>query len=269
MYVALVSATSALAQVSAVTSTTFTQIQKYTLFAAASYAENCPTPPQGSRIVKFFNDTASDTQAVLFQAGNEQILSFRGSSSPKDLDTDFNFTMAQLSLPGTSCDNCFVHTGFQGALATILPAIQSSLGSGPLTITGHSLGGALASIAASALKPSKVYTFGEPRNGDSDFADYLEGIVTPANYFRVTHYNDGVPQIPPTILGYTHHGTEYWESSQTGNTAASTKKLSGREPTVSLGARRVIGKSLTKASERSRKPGLWQQPYQRRSHSVY
>ena len=28
--------------------------------------------------------------------------------------------------------------------------------------------------------------------------------------YRVTHTDDGVPNVPPTSLGYVHHGLEYW-----------------------------------------------------------
>lgn len=80
-----------------------------------------------------------------------------------------------------------------------------------------------ASLGGSGVKISAVYTYGEPRNGNSQFSDYIATFVPVANYFRVTHANDGVPSIPPSILGYNHHGNEYWmQTAGFGNTAAST-----------------------------------------------
>jgi hypothetical protein len=76
------------------------------------------------------------------------------------------------------------------------------------------------------LKVAETYTFGEPRNGDAQWARYAAGQVPDANYYRVTHFNDGVPQIPPAILGYVHHGPEYFQSKDTGNTAQTTLKCS-------------------------------------------
>ncbi|GME27032.1 ferulic acid esterase A faeA [Neofusicoccum parvum] len=136
-----------------------------------------------------------------------------------------------------------VHVGFQSAYAAVSSAVIAAVrqeacnGSPSLVITGHSLGAAIASIAASSFtslgfQPT-VYTFGEPRNGNAAFSDYINGQISPENYFRVTHANDGVPQIPPTLLGFEHHGTEYWQSSNTTNTPETVLQCEGNEPPVS------------------------------------
>lgn len=80
----------------------------------------------------------------------------------------------------------------------------------------------------------RTYTFGEPRNGDQAFGDYVNGQVPPSDYFRVTHANDGVPHIPPRSLGYEHHGTEYWQSEAENNDASTTFDCGDGEPTVSV-----------------------------------
>ncbi|CAJ0596874.1 unnamed protein product [Cylicocyclus nassatus] len=87
-------------------------------------------------------------------------------------------------------------------------------------ITGHSLGGALASLAASYLvekrfAPSskiKLMTFGQPRTGDEEFADRFNKTIDYA--FRVIHANDGVPHVPPEKFGYRHHKQEVYYSGQ-------------------------------------------------------
>jgi predicted lipase len=103
----------------------------------------------------------------------------------------------------------------------------SSSGYSTLTITGHSLGAGLSSLATSSfigsgIKVANTYTYGEPRNGDSAWVSYLGSQISDENYLRVSHYNDGVPQIPPTVLGFEHHGPEYWQSKKSGNSAATT-----------------------------------------------
>lgn len=193
------------------------------------------------------NFTTIDNKAVVLyeSAANQVILSIRGSAYPKNLDQDFLFNLVPLSVSGLSCSGCQVHAGFQNTWNTmrssVVSAVQSALSQhsgSSLVVTGHSLGGALAAfaatnLAAAGLKPT-VYTYGEPRVGNAAWASYLNGLISTSVYYRVTHANDGVPQIAPTDFGYQHHGTEYWESQSTGNTAASTYQCTGSEPTVNL-----------------------------------
>ena len=97
----------------------------------------------------------------------------------------------------------------------------------PIEITGHSLGGALATIAALDLEsgnhggPRKrviqrkvdvksVYTFGSPRVGDGVFAEiYAERLGSKT--YRLTHGRDVVPSVPNTLLGFRHVPTEVYE----------------------------------------------------------
>uniref|UniRef100_A0A1I7S5G1 Lipase_3 domain-containing protein n=1 Tax=Bursaphelenchus xylophilus TaxID=6326 RepID=A0A1I7S5G1_BURXY len=84
-------------------------------------------------------------------------------------------------------------------------------------VTGHSLGGALASIAAAeaikvdgiAASRVKIITFGEPRTGDTDYSAAFDSVLSYA--YRVINQHDIVPQVPPSwFMNYTHHKTEVW-----------------------------------------------------------
>lgn len=84
-----------------------------------------------------------------------------------------------------------------------------------LLITGHSLGGALATLTAFDLLYAKapflvtdLVTFGSPRVGNERFAQYFEEFDV--NVTRVTHYYDMVPHVPETFLGYEHVRGEVW-----------------------------------------------------------
>jgi alpha-beta hydrolase superfamily lysophospholipase len=87
-----------------------------------------------------------------------------------------------------------------GTIATALEVIEK-----PLYYTGHSLGGALATLAASLRPPCAVYTFGAPRIGNAEFAQTLAGIPV----FNVFNPKDIVPELPPGSrrTRFTHAGT--------------------------------------------------------------
>jgi GTPase SAR1 family protein len=97
-----------------------------------------------------------------------------------------------------------IHLGFALLMEEMLPKIQNEIEQlKPKTIclTGHSLGGALATLAAYRLRkqgfsiPISVYTFGAPRVGDSAFASKYED--SKVLHFRIENKNDIVPHLPP------------------------------------------------------------------------
>ncbi len=68
----------------------------------------------------------------------------------------------------------------------------------PLFYAGHSLGGALAMLAASVRPPLAVYAFGAPRPGDAAFAHVLRRLPV----FRVEHAKDVIPTVPPSVIPF-------------------------------------------------------------------
>ena len=99
-----------------------------------------------------------------------------------------------------------VHRGFRNIImklwdpiATVLEKIDKQL-----FFTGHSLGGALATLAASLRPPCAVYTFGAPRIGDAAFAQTLAGVPV----FNVFNPKDIVTGLPPVSqkTRFTHVG---------------------------------------------------------------
>ncbi|KAG9111083.1 hypothetical protein FRC07_008092 [Ceratobasidium sp. 392] len=107
------------------------------------------------------------------------------------------------------------HNGFQEAqsrgaaakLAAVKKAIAAQ-GTSLVTVTGHSLGGAIALIDGLYLSyqlPSatlKVVTHGAPRVGNAEFANLIDTKVKDVT--RIVNKKDIVPIVPGRFLGFTH-----------------------------------------------------------------
>lgn len=81
-------------------------------------------------------------------------------------------------------------------------------------VTGYSLGSALATIAALDIHNlfghvDQLYTYGEPRVGNEAFASYITSSLP--ERWRVIHYADIVPHVPPQLpIPYAHFAYEIW-----------------------------------------------------------
>src|SRR6267378_553187 len=112
-----------------------------------------------------------------------------------------------------SWTNGHVHGGFKEAFQRIAPklteAVKQHAPNRPLWITGHSLGAALATLAADTLPGTAgVYTFGSPLVGDQIFAGRFNQRFTDRSY-RYIDDHDAVTHVPPEPFGlpiglYTH-----------------------------------------------------------------
>lgn len=128
------------------------------------------------------------------------------------------------------CQNCTVHSGFmtswRNTRCTVIPHVEQALTDYPdyqLTLVGHSLGGAVAALAALEFQARgydpRVTTFGEPRIGNKPLNDYFDKQFNLSStdfenaiYRRVTHANDPVPLLPLEEWGYQMHAGEIYIS---------------------------------------------------------
>lgn len=141
-------------------------------------------------------------------------VSFRGSSDLADWLADFD-AVATDYLPVTGFGQ--VHSGFQQVYELVRTNIAANLaaastGCDQILITGHSLGAALAVLAApdifrgmppNTIEP-RLLTFAGPRVGLMDFAAAFNGAIE--SCFRVVNLLDIVPHVPPAP--YVHVGTQ-------------------------------------------------------------
>lgn len=152
----------------------------------------------------------SDTQCFIASTDKFVVLAFRGTEKDKIKDVISDLDMGLVKAYGGS-----VHAGFKKAYKSVEKKIDVALAEHKiqdktLWLTGHSLGGALAALAAYDLKEKEhqingVYTIGQPRVGNGSFVKKLTSMV-PNRYFRFAHKDDKVPGIPAKELGYQHAG---------------------------------------------------------------
>lgn len=138
---------------------------------------------------------------------------FRGTTTKNygaDIISDLRFGVE------TSKTGLPVHIGFNHAFCSMLPAIEEFVKSnadatGIVHVIGHSLGGAVATIAADWLctrRPNvKLYTFGCPKPGLEFFAARLTSKLKARNIYRVYHSTDVVPMVP--VYPFTHSPTNH------------------------------------------------------------
>lgn len=153
----------------------------------------------------------NDTQAFLAANADMLVLAFRGTTSATDWITNVKFALSP-------ADVGRVHYGFQEALGLVWDDLYDTICTWKdrdqtLWITGHSLGGALATLAVDRLterrmEVSGLYTFGQPRVGDRQFADNFNRKMKD-NTFRFVDDEDIVTKVP-FPPAYRHIGTEYF-----------------------------------------------------------
>ena len=155
----------------------------------------------------------TDTVVTLTKAGDYVVMAFRGTKDLRNWLTDLDCHLVEDG-------GLRVHAGFCEAWKSVAEDVVKTIetlqpGANQLFmkrlfITGHSLGGALAQLAAFdlAVKYGRsalagVYTFGQPRVGDPGFARAYNNLIGDRT-FRVVHDVDIVPHVP-WLLGTRRH----------------------------------------------------------------
>ncbi|KAI9141381.1 Alpha/Beta hydrolase protein [Paraphysoderma sedebokerense] len=217
-------------------------IRQFSQYAETSYCQtpaveqficnSCfPRIQEGEFIRVFDNSSMSAFSFVRYdQEVNTIVVGFRGTSNLQNWQSNLRMLPTSYkpmyenitAIP----DDAQIHRGFwavfeslrQNLTETIQATWNQQIGvphANPLTIvtTGHSLGGALAGIAAlhiqnvMDLPPGSVlsYSFNQPKVGNTAFTRYYDQRVTT---YRVTNGNDPFVHAPIGFLGFVHYGTE-------------------------------------------------------------
>lgn len=195
-------------------------------------------PKIGDWEVQMLNLEEENINARVFKSTSKRlaVVAFRGTQadSMKNWEVDADIARVQLKLTGnvSSPDgkpitSTLVHEGFLTALERVLPLVKdwvsrggpSNLRSEPvpkdwtLVFTGHSMGGALAVLAATlaevqgwSRRPDAVIAFGMPRVADGQLGAWWKARGLCPRLMRVNTYNDVIHWMP--FL----RGSSLWQS---------------------------------------------------------
>ncbi|KAF9533748.1 Alpha/Beta hydrolase protein [Crepidotus variabilis] len=176
-----------------------------------------------------YRGTLADVPTYIFirrNSGQTQlVVSICGTASPDQFRQDLRV----LKTPHRS-GHGNAHTGFlalyDGIKADLMKGIQD------LVITGHSMEGSIAYLLCLDLLADydamistlriRIVSFGAPRTGDTQLVNYFHTKVEAfwqrsgrASFveYAVKGYSDGIPAVPPVIMGYQHFCEEPFYSA--------------------------------------------------------
>ena len=151
-----------------------------------------------------FRDSSTGTEAfaaMRFRDGGA-LVAFRGTRPDDVADLATDLRANAVDWPESAGR---VHAGFAAAARSIMPQLhqwieQNKPDLDKIILTGHSLGAALATLAATLWPAAHLVTLGSPRVGDSAFAATLSA----TNIVRFINCCDVVTELPPPLGGYVH-----------------------------------------------------------------
>uniref|UniRef100_H2WB14 Lipase_3 domain-containing protein n=1 Tax=Caenorhabditis japonica TaxID=281687 RepID=H2WB14_CAEJA len=176
------------------------------------------------------NDVCSGYTAVL-HADKAIVISFRGTQGFLQLISESNKTVFESLLSWIAGGKVSKYFGdaftkvWTSGMKDDFAALLAQNPGYEVWVSGHSLGGSMASLAASYIVTTKMVdgsrvklvTYGEPRTGNKDYAHAHDAQF--AYSYRVTHNRDIVPHVPNEgFLGYYHNKYEvyYRETMKSG-----------------------------------------------------
>ncbi|CAK88452.1 unnamed protein product (macronuclear) [Paramecium tetraurelia] len=181
--------------------------------------------------IEVFENLVSGTKGYIAYNKKESaiVVVFRGSSNIQNWIENISFGKTEYN---KAC-KCKVHTGFHDAFVSLKPKLDSLFPGyatkypyAAIHVTGHSLGGAMATLYALELAEAGrtvgLFTYGSPRVGDPDFYDWFTK-YTKITHFRVVNQNDTVPHLPLYAMGFYHQDREIWYHDGTHTVCAATR----------------------------------------------
>ncbi|GMG19258.1 unnamed protein product [Ambrosiozyma monospora] len=193
------------------------------------------------------------------------VVAFQGSRTFVDWVVDFSFIPVDyepyavknnLATNEFNADGASVHVGFKTATdnflknaVDVIKGLKAEYPDYSVLVTGHSLGGALASLTGVELYlmgfDPTVVAYASPKVFNEEMADWVDRVFNTDQYLsdldagkvhqipkgtfsRVTHTKDIVPCAPLAAMGYYHAGVDYYITKEDLPQAISDVEIRGK-----------------------------------------
>ena len=164
---------------------------------------------EDENFISVTGESKNSAQAILIEHQDYFCLAFRGTDQLSDWLDNIDFR-TEKALFGK------FHRGFLNSVNDVWSPLFSKYleltnsKKRPLFLTGHSLGGAMATVGAAKLihegfSFTAVYTFGQPRAMTTATANKFNQKAK-SKFFRFHNNNDLVTRVPARLIGYSHVG---------------------------------------------------------------
>jgi len=194
----------------------------------------------GCEDCEVIEDAGTDTRVMAASGEGFVIVCFQGTADLRNWITDLDCELVNERI-SESVSGAKIHAGFQQALKSVIPELRETLTRLALErrdvyFTGHSLGGALAMLAAARMQNEEwrmqnenssrpipnspgiwLYTFGQPRVGNGAWARWYDGRLKERSW-RIVHAEDIVPRVPWLLRMFRHAGHEVFYPGLTDRT---------------------------------------------------
>ena len=162
------------------------------------------------RYTEVHGEKVDNSEAIIAVHDDYSVIAFAGTNEGADWASNFDW------FPVDKLGGKF-HRGFHECFEELWPWIEGTLADvnaekvRPTYITGHSLGGAIATCCAAHFnyldRPFLgLYTFGAPRAAARETAVIFD-VLSRSRTFRFQNSADVVTRIPSRVAGYSHTGT--------------------------------------------------------------
>lgn len=214
----------------------YSKAVKCAVFCQEVY-QNFSTIKFGGLVEKpiLINQRSTETQCAILPDGAQITIVFRGSDSSFDWQTNFDTRKERSEFDQQiireeivgkrdkiypygqkSSSGSLMHRGFVKAYFSVRAQIHKYISDhdiSSVTLTGHSLGGALATLSAVDIQYNfsqkvsvDIYTFGAPKVGNDGFREAFNWRVP--NSYRFVNGMDIVPELPRWWQNYHHVDTQ-------------------------------------------------------------